>query len=368
MQLRLEGIGFLSSLTRVKRKVSAFDSSVKAEPYTKVIVNVSDEVSYTAGTDEGKTLEVSSPWGTQAVADNILARITGFRYQPYTASDAVLDPAAEIGDAVSVCGLYGGIYSRNTNFGRNMRSTISAPEEKTLEHEFPYIEKTERKAERRYKLLRSEFKIQAGEISAKVSKEGGNPESFGWVLNEDSWTVKANNLDILKATKDGLEIYGKITATSGTIGGLDIKDGYLSSLGKTWEGESDDENNASGIYFGPQGIKLGNFSVDEAGNLQAFNGTFRGLVNAGNIRYGDSYGTFSGSGVSSGTITTTQTSGGINSSLGYADFANGVFNGYNNADTIKVFNFYYQGTALGLKSVRIDNADGTYQQIRYLGY
>lgn len=354
----------MSSLTRVKRKVSAFDSSVKAEPYTKVIVNVSDEVSYTAGTDEGKTLEVSSPWGTQAVADNILARITGFRYQPYTASDAVLDPAAEIGDAVSVCGLYGGIYSRNTNFGRNMRSTIAAPEEKTLEHEFPYIEKTERKAERRYKLLRSEFKIQAGEISAKVSKEGGDPESFGWVLNEDSWTVKANNRDILKATKDGLEIYGKITATSGTIGGLDIKNGYLSSLGKTWEGENDDENNASGIYFGPQGIKLGNFSVNAAGELEAFSGKFRGYVNAGNIRHGDSYGTFSGSGISSSSITTTQISGGINTSLGYADYSNGVFNGYNKPSWIKANQMTLGNYDMGWVTINYVGHDGVNRSIR----
>jgi hypothetical protein len=104
------------------------------------------------------------------------------------------------------------------------------------------------------------------------------------------------------------------------------------------------------------GIQLGkNFKVDSAGNLYAYSGTFEGTVTAGNILYGQSadgtknYGTLNGSALTGGTVngtalinntiaggklkyntvSTSYTSSGINTSLGWADFANGVFNGWN---------------------------------------
>lgn len=192
--------------------------------------------------------------------------------------------------------------------------------------------------------INGQLNVQAGEIAAKVSKTGGASSSFGWVLDEKSWTIKASNRDVLKATEAGLEIYGTIKATGGTIGGFTIQSNYLSYNGQTWLG-----TNSTGIYIGSSGIQCGpsdgGFRVDNRGNLYASSGHFSGTVDAGNISYGGSSGYFSGGGISSGsiygnrlaanTVTTAYTSGGINSSLGYADFANGVFNGWNTASNLK---------------------------------
>ena len=340
----------MSDITYIGRNMMAFHSAPEFDGFSRVVLVVSEDLEYVAGSESGRTMRLECPWGTQQMADNILDSIRGFHYQPYTAIGALLDPAAELGDGLTVNNIYGGVYSVSTKFGGLCRADVAAPADEEIDHEYPYVPKQNRKVSRRLYNLSTEMKIQAGlisaeieerksetesikttlslqsgQIAAKVGRTGGETSSFGWELDEKSWIIKANSRDILKATKDGLEIYGKITATSGSIGGFDILSNYLSYNNQTWGG-----TNSTGIYLGPSGFQLGkNFKVDSAGNLTAASGTFTGSVNAGNIRYGGDYGTFSGSGISSGsiygnrmvanTISTSYTSSGINRSLGYAD-------------------------------------------------
>ena len=394
----------------------SFDTSEQFDGYSKVVVVVSDEVEYSAGDDTGRTLTLNCPWGNQDVANNVLESIRGFRYQPMIAEDALIDPAVEIGDGMLANGVYSGVYSLNTRFNSNMPATALAPSDEELDEEYVYIPKTEREVTRKFIDVKTQLKIQDGEISAevsaresdvselsgklsvqadristeilerqsdtstlqssiiqqsnritaeieirssetsslqstldlqadeisaKVSKSGGAASSFGWTLTDSSWTIKANNANVLKATKSGLEISGKITASSGKIGGFSIEPNSLSYNSQTWGG-----TNSTGIYIGPRGIQLGkNFKVDSMGNLTAASGTFSGKVQAGNIQYGKGNGYLPGSGIAQGsvpgsclqtnTITTTYTSSGINASLGFADYANGVFNGWNKPSWIK---------------------------------
>lgn len=355
----------MSDIIYLGRNIRSFESSAQFDGFSRVVLTVSEDVEYSAGVETGRTLTLECPWGTQAMAENILASIRGFRYQPYTTKDAILDPAAELGDGITVNNVYGGIYTRETKFGSMCRATVSAPSEEEIDHEYPYVSKQERKVTRSLYNLSSELKVQAGlisaevaerksdvesinsklsvqagEIAAKVSKTGGSASSFGWVLDDSSWTIKANGTDILKATKSGLEVYGKITATSGKIGGFTINSNSLSYNNQTWGG-----TNTAGIYIGPSGIQLGkNFKVDSNGNLTAASGTFTGNVQAKKIQYGGDNGTLDGSALSShsvygsqigyNTISTAYTSGGINTSLGYANFSNDVFNGWDMASAV----------------------------------
>lgn len=380
-----------------------FDSSPQFDGFSKVVIIVSDTVEYSAGSDLGRTMRLTCPWGTPQMAQDILESVRGYQYQPYTAEDAIIDPSAELGDGVTANNIYGGIFTQKIKYGSLLTATVSAPEDEEINHEYPYKAKPNKVITREAKMLRAELKIesdritaevserkndvaaltsqlqiQAGLIEAKVSKTGGDASSFGWVLDDSSWTIKSNGTDVLKATKSGLEIYGKITATSGKIGGFDIKSNYLSYNNQGWGG-----TNTTGIYIGSSGIQLGkNFKVDNAGNLTAASGTFTGSVNAGNIRYGGSYGTFSGGGITGGsisgnrlvggTITTAYTSGGINTSLGRADFANGVFNGWNTAGYVKATYGYFSyismgGNLYGPTSYSFTDGNGSTYTIRCLG-
>lgn len=381
----------MSEEIKVGKKIRTFDSSPAFSPYTKIILVVSDELEYVSGDDTGRALTVECPWGTQNIADNLLAGMKGFQYQPFKATGSYATPAAELGDAVQVNDVYSRIYSQEISFGVEYVSDISAPGDEEIDHEYPYIPKQERRINRKVANVTADLRVQAdrisaevtqretevadlsgrldvqaneisaevsarteaveeikgtlsvqaGEISAKVRKTGGDASSFGWALTDSEWAIKANGSDILKATKSGLEVTGKVTATSGTIGGFDIETDHISYNGMKWD---DPENPESGVYIGPLGIRLGNkFHVDNMGNLVASSGQFVGTVTAGQILYGtgpngENYGTLPGSALTyatvpasklmANTITTTYTSEGINTSLAYADYSNDAFNGY----------------------------------------
>lgn len=308
----------MSDIVNVRKFVSSLEKQEEFDGYSGVTIVVSDEMEYSAGSDTGRTLTLECPWGSQKMANDILAKIRGWQYQPYTASDAHLNPAAEIGDGVSVGSVYSGIYQKDVSHGPLYTANLSAPGGEKINYKYEYKSPTTRKIERQYKetkasltvladqimaevtarqsdteTLSAALAVQANEISAKVSRTGGNGASFGWSLTADGWTLTSNGGTVLKADKSGLSVTGKITATSGVIGGLTIKDGYLSTNNQTWGG-----TNSSGIYIGPSGIQLGkNFKVDSGGNLYAYSGTFDGTVYAGNIQYGGNAGYFDGSGL-----------------------------------------------------------------------
>lgn len=348
---------------------SAADSLKISDPlsaYSRVTLKVADGVEYTAGTDSGKELISENPFGTQKMANDMLARINGYSYQTYTATGAILDPAAEIGDAVQVKGTYGGIYSVSKSYGKMIRADVSAPGSEEIDESAPYKSHETRKVERQFIETRAQLKIQADQISAEVSarieqgdeltsrldiqsdqisarvtKTGGDSSSFGWELLDDSWTVKANNTTVFKVTKSGAEVRGKITALSGKIGGFDIQSDYLSYNNQVWNG-----TNSRGIYIGVNGIQCGSeakgVQITPSGNFYAENGYFRGSVSAGQIQYGydsdgEYNGYFNGEGLESrsvsgleikaSTVTSFNTDGNINTSLAYAEFSNDVFNG-----------------------------------------
>lgn len=394
----------MSNRTYLGRSMQRFVSSPQFDGFSKVTIVVTDEIEYSAGTDTGRTLRITNPWGTPQMAQDILDSIKGFQYQPYVAEKALIDPAMELGDGVTANNVYGGVYTQLIRFGGLLTATVSAPEDEELNHEYPYKSKPNKEITREAKLLRAEMRvqadliamevserktaveeltaqlqIQAGLIAAKVSKTGGDSSSFGWELTDSDWTIKANSREILKATKDGLAVYGKIEATSGKIGGFDILANYLSYNNQTWGG-----TNSTGIYLGPSGFQLGKyFKVDSAGNLTARSGTFTGSVNAGNIRYGGDYGTFSGNGISSGsiygnrmvanTISTAYTSPGINSSLGRADAAYNVTHGGIDAHSIGANTLhgkyiYLNGHNLNTRTLTFTDGDGTSRSINYVGW
>lgn len=367
------------NVQRIGKRAKSFQMAPELDGYTKVVLVRDDDYQYAVGSNSGRTLTIECPLVTSAtappIATNALNRIRGVRYKPFGAASAILDPAAELGDGITINSEYSGIFSMESHFGGLFTANVSAPYDEEIDHEFPYIAKKDRKVIRQLNNLSSELTIQSGLISAKVSRTGGDASSFGWELDESSWTIKASGRDILKATKDGLEVYGKITATSGTIGGFTIQSNALSTNSQTFGG-----TNTTGIYIGPSGIQLGkNFKVDSSGNLTAASGKFTGNVWAGKIQYGDDYGYFSGSGLKSGsvygnrlvsnTITTAYTSSGINTSLGYADNANLVFHGLTEIGQIKVTGRVEMfGYKIGMKATAVATPSGGSTTLYYLTY
>ena len=352
------------------RRVKSLDTAPETDGYSGVAIfagqdEAGNNIEYFAGDRTGAVLEITNEWGSQAQADAIYRKIRGFRYQPYKAAGTTIDPSVEIGDAVTIADTYGGVFLRATDY-RDTTSDLEAPSNEEIEHEFQIQSPTNRQYERftrsvrssltitatkiaaeveareeADKAIRATLSVQADAIEARVTKEGGNSSSFGWKLLDNSWTVSGNGKNIFTVDRNGAKVEGEIRATSGKIGGFDIQKDYLSYNGQTWGG-----TNSWGGYFGTSGIQLGrNFKVDMAGNLEAASGRFEGTVYAGSIDYGGNAGYFSGSGLSGGSVgagkivgnslSTGQFVGGVNASLGYANFSRDVFDGYDSCAYMK---------------------------------
>lgn len=354
------------------RRVKSLDISPEQLGYTGVVIFAGQDeegnnIEYRAGDETGTVLEISNEWGSQAQANAIYQKIRGFRYQPYKAAGSRMDPSAEIGDAVTISDIYSGIFVRQSTYGRNILTDLEAPSKEEVEHEFQVKSPTSRQYERFTRsvraslsltaskiaaevedrkaadeILRATLDIQAQEIAAKVSQEGGDTSSFWWKLLYSQFSVGNQQGELFRVDKNGAFVQGEIRATSGKIGGFDIRSDYLSYNNQTWGG-----TNTIGAYIGTSGIQFGrNFRVDSSGNLYATSGTFTGSVRAGSIQYGDDNGYFSGYGLDShtisgnrleyGTISTSYTSGGINSSLSNADWAYGALNGWNTVSSLEI--------------------------------
>ena len=262
--------------------------------------------------NSGRVLDIVNPFGTVAMASDILRALRqtngiALNYSPFQA-DATIPPHFEIGDAVMINGEHHGVYGFNTQASRLPKSNINAPADEEIDHEYPFRSDVKsRQLTRKFDSIQSQFVIQAGKISAKVSKVGGNQsQTFGWSLTENGFyindgEVRADGTDLFSFDSSGLHIKGDIEATTGHIGG---SGGFTIQSGKLYSGKSSLSSNANGVYIGTDGISLGSgFKVTSGGYLTATSGKFGSLsVNSGGNTTGSYHGSLSGCGgsVSSG--------------------------------------------------------------------
>ena len=281
-------------------------------------------------------------YGDNAQAKDLYDKIKAVTYQPFTADKVLLDPAAELGDRVTIGALTGTVWRAARTLGPMYLADIAAPGEAEIDHEYPYASTQDREQTRRYSSLRAALTVMSDKITAMVKSEGGD-ESFGWTLTDKKWEISANGTPVLTATKAGLEISGIIKALAGgTIGGLDITADSLSTNGMDFANSAE---LTQGIYLGPDGLRVGkDFFVDMSGNLTAYSATVETTVHARDIVGGDGdyidndiieTGSLNAWKIVANDIGTDRTDYDINEALSYAVDANNYFNGRATADYIQ---------------------------------
>lgn len=411
-------------LIEIGSKVSAVDVSPAFDAYSKVIIHISDDTQVVAGNDSGRTLEIDNPFGNQAMADRMLASLQGFQYRPYTANGALLDPAAEIGDALNTDTSYGGIYTRSRNFGRLMKADVSAPTDEEIDHEYKFESPSERKFKRtvgevrasilltndRIDLEVSERKaqgdslssqlsltasaisaevqratqaegnlsaslsVQATEIAAKASSSGGSNSSFGWALTNNAHTWYSNNQEVMKITASGLIVNGEVNAKSGTIGGFTIGTSAIYNNLSQFGGSQ-----TNGVYLGTNGIQLGqNFAVDSSGSVTASSLKLKGTITFLNSD-GTSAGTLSAADLRTGAYQAANNYGSWNSAYSstspggycYGGAGGGYsWNNTQNRGTSSLPNVYLRNcscTALLCSSFYLGSYQGFWQSVQING-
>lgn len=177
----------------VGQKALSLTEYDKSAPISGVILWVDDENCYEAGDDTGTVIEQDCPYATQQMANNLLATLQGYSYQGLEANGAKVSPIAELGDGITVNGLYTQLAYQNIRFSTGEVMDVAAPGKTETLHEYQtegYTTQqfTHQIAETRSEIrktseditllveneiqgLSSQFTVQLGEISAELTDE-----------------------------------------------------------------------------------------------------------------------------------------------------------------------------------------------------
>lgn len=210
--------------------ITGFENTGKYRPISRVTLRVDDENVFTAGDDTGLEITASCPHATQEMVNALLTQLQGYQYQSFTADAVNLDPAAELGDGITVSGIYSTLSQLNDD--GNGFPDISAPGEVALEEEYPSAGPMEQEFNQKLAQTRSLISKTSEEILLKVENElEGLSASIDVKL--EGITSQVSGLDgrvtTVEQTANGLTttitgLDGKVTTISQTLDGLTVTD------------------------------------------------------------------------------------------------------------------------------------------------
>lgn len=213
--------------------IISFADNGKYKPISRVTLLVDDENSLTAGDDTGMEVIASCPHATQPMVNSLLQAMKGYQYQAYEAGAANIDPAAELGDGVTVGGIYSPL-SKLSDDGRGYAG-ISSPGEAEMEDEYPSDGYITQEFNRKIAETRSTITKTSEAIMLKVEGIDGKYTEVkttldGLTVTDASGTTKINgssiktdNLYVDAANIKGTLTADQIQASSISVG--DLKDG-----------------------------------------------------------------------------------------------------------------------------------------------
>jgi len=210
----------------VGARVSRLDTGTPPERVSRVTLAVDGDNVYTAGDDTGRTVEKRLPWATQAMAESVLRQLQGMTYLPFSGEDALLDPAAEIGDGITVGGVYSVLAQEAVTFDGLYSADIAAPGGDEVEDEYPYKSRAQRQSERELARIRSSITKTAERITLLVENEVEGLEGE-LELTASSLTSEIKN------TRDGLNSKIEQTASSLTTQISNTQSGLNSKIEQT---------------------------------------------------------------------------------------------------------------------------------------
>ena len=307
----------------VGQDLTSFSNNGQFYAVSRVTLVIDDDNRVTAGDDSGMEILAECPFATQTMAEAILEKIGGYRYQTYSAESANIDPAAELGDGVTAGGLYS-VIAQIDDSG-NGYPTLAAPGESELQDEYPVvgpttqefnrrIESVKQWAEENNKALKDDIE-EAMEESGKLitGQLGGhyivtmNPEDGkpnGWALMDTDSMETAKN--IWRATLGGIGHYSNgINSTPNVALTMDGKiNASMILTGQLW---------ANLIKTGRIESQLGNvyFDLDaNGGKGELAASILRGVEEGSTTTARIGLGTYTGGGTYEGMDVSTTSGGG----------------------------------------------------------
>lgn len=175
------------------------------QPVSRITLFVDDDNVFTAGDDTGMELTAKCPYATESMAKSLLSIAKGVQYTAYEATAANLDPAAELGDGVTLDGIYSVLAQISDN--GDGYPDISFPGEDLIEEEYPGIETPEENFDRKIATTRSLISKTAEEIRLEVQGVDKRVAAIDISLDEITLTISGINRDVtaLELRADGIE-------------------------------------------------------------------------------------------------------------------------------------------------------------------
>lgn len=200
----------------VGQKALSLTEYEKTAPISGVILWVDDDNCYEAGDETGTVIEQDCPYASQEMANNLLATLQGYSYQGLEANGAKVSPVAELGDGLTIGGLYTQLAYQNIRFSTGEVMDVAAPGSDETLHEYKTEGQTTKQFTHQIAETRSLISKTSEEILLQVENElEGLSSSFSVQL--DNITGRVNGLD------------GEFAELSLTLDGLTVTD----STGKT---------------------------------------------------------------------------------------------------------------------------------------
>ena len=182
---------------------------------------------YAAGDRTGYVLSIeSNPYVTQGICDDLHAAFCGLVYEPYTATKACYDPAAELGDQVKigdkVCSV---LYSANFRFDVDFRADISAPNSDELSSEYPFLSLYQQLLQSTHSMNAS-IKENADKITESLESANLDLENLSTALQEE--IKRASDVETKLSTRIG-EVDGRLKTVEEKVTKIDEHDSTLAS-------------------------------------------------------------------------------------------------------------------------------------------
>lgn len=204
---------------------ASFERKGESQAISKITLVVDEENFYSAGDDTGYELTADCPWATQAMADALLTAMRGKTITAYAAGSALLDISAELGDGITVNGVYSEIGKMDITCDLMDTADVSSDVAGEVEQEYATVGSLTQTVNRVRKSV-TELIVEAGQITAHITDVQNELESQ-ITLTAESLTSQITD------TKNGLESQIQQTTTSLTSTITDTKNDLESQIQQT---------------------------------------------------------------------------------------------------------------------------------------
>lgn len=234
----------------VGKKALSLTEYEKSPPISGVILWVDDNNSFKAGDESGTVIEQDCPYATQSMANSLLSALKGYEYRGLEADGAKVSPIAELGDGLTVSGIYTQLAYQNIRFSSGEVMDASAPGSDETLHEYKTEGETTKyfnhqisetrsqiiktaeeirlEVENEVKGLSAEFTVRLGEISAELRDEiNGLSSSLTIKIDSITSTVQGQGGQISQIQQTVSSITSQITGINGDISSIEQ---YLDSI------------------------------------------------------------------------------------------------------------------------------------------